>query len=277
MPDMNISNSVVLANGVRMPLLGLGVFPMKEGAETEEAVLTAFEAGYRSIDTASIYANEASVGRAIAHCGIPREEIFITTKVWNSDQGYQSTLKAFERSRKKLMVDTIDLYLIHWPVKGRYLETWKAIEKLYQEGSVRAIGLSNFLIHHLKDILAGCDVAPVINQVEFHPLLQQKVLHQFCIDNKIQLEAWAPLGQGELLTNPTILHLAYKYGKTPAQILIRWDIQHRVVTIPKSSRSQRIIENSRVFDFNISSEDTACIDQLDENRRIGDDPDNFNF
>jgi diketogulonate reductase-like aldo/keto reductase len=260
-----------------MPWLGLGVFPMRQGAETENAVRKALEAGYRSIDTAAAYHNEASVGKAIADSGIARHEIFITTKVWNIDHGYQATLKAFEASRKKLKLDTIDLYLIHWPVKGRYIDTWRALEKLYKDGLARAIGLSNFQIHHLKDILAICEVKPVLNQVEFHPRLRQKDLHQFCIQNEIQLEAWGPLGQGALLTNPVIADLAGKYHKTSAQVLIRWDLQHEVVTIPKSSRPQRIIENSQVFDFAISAEDMARIDQLDEDCRFGDDPDNFNF
>ncbi len=273
----HISDRVVLANGVQMPWLGLGVFPLKEGAETENAVLAALGAGYRSFDTASVYQNEASVGRAVASCGLPRQEIFITTKVWNSDQGYRSTLKAFEQSRERLMLDPIDLYLIHWPVKGRYLDTWRALEQLYEDGRVRAIGLSNFQIHHLEEILAICKIRPVVNQVEFHPYLRQPELHRFCIENQIQLEAWSPLAQGEALTSPVIGELARHYGKTPAQILIRWDLQHQVVTIPKSGRPQRIIENSQVFDFEISLQDMARIDRLDENRRIGDDPDNFHF
>jgi diketogulonate reductase-like aldo/keto reductase len=273
----HISDRVILANGTKMPWLGLGVFPMRQGEETENAVRKALEAGYRSIDTAAAYHNEASVGKAIADSGIARQEIFITTKVWNIDHGYQATLKAFEASRKKLKLDTIDLYLIHWPVKGRYIDTWRALEKLYKDGLARAIGLSNFQIHHLKDILAICEIKPVLNQVEFHPQLRQKGLHLFCIQNEIQLEAWGPLGQGALLTNPVIADLARKYHKTSAQVLIRWDLQHEVVTIPKSSKPQRIIENSQVFDFAISAEDMARIDLLDEDHRFGDDPDDFNF
>jgi diketogulonate reductase-like aldo/keto reductase len=273
----SIRDCTVLNNQVEMPWLGLGVFSMKNGAETENAVRRALDAGYRSIDTAAAYGNEASVGKAIADSGILRQEIFVTTKVWNSDQGYQSTLKAFDESRKKLKLDAVDLYLVHWPVQGRYIETWKALEKIYRDGLARAIGLSNFQIHHMKDILGICEVKPVLNQVEFHPQLRQKELHQFCIDNQVQLEAWSPLGQGNSLKNPTIVGLAQKYNKTPAQLLLRWDLQHEVVTIPKSSHPQRIIENTQVFDFEISPEDVLRLDRLDERHRYGDDPDNFDF
>ncbi len=273
----SIHEYTTLNNGVKMPWLGLGVFTVKNGPETENSVLAALEAGYRSIDTAAAYGNETSVGKAMRDSGIPRQDIFVTTKVWNSDQGYERTLKAFEKSRKRLKLDTIDLYLIHWPVKGRYVDTWKALEKLYQDGAVRAIGLSNFLVHHLKDILAICTVRPALDQVEFHPELRQEALHRFCQENQVQLEAWAPLGRGRTLANSTIADLAGKYQKTPAQILIRWDLQHEVVSIPKSIHRERIHENCQVFDFEIAPEDMQRIDRLDENHRFGADPDNFNF
>jgi len=273
----HITDCTVLNNHVQMPWLGFGVYLVKEGAETEDSVMAALEAGYRSIDTAALYKNEADVGRAIARSGIPRQAVFVTTKVWNADQGYETTLRAFDQSLKKLKMDYVDLYLIHWPVKGKYLETWKALEKLYRDGFVRAIGLSNFLIHHIQDILEICEVRPTVDQVEFHPELRQEGLHRFCIENQIQMEAWMPLGRGRTLTKPTIVAMAEKYGKTPAQILIRWDLQHEVVTIPKSIHPSRIVENSQVFDFEISPEDMARIDDLDENLRFGTDPDNFHF
>ncbi len=273
----SITDRVRLANGVEMPWLGLGVFPMRQGTETYAAVRAALDAGYRSIDTAAAYHNEASVGKAMLDSGIARSEIFVTTKVWNSDQGYRSTLKAFDLSREKLGLDNVDLYLIHWPIKGRYLDTWKALEKLYRDGLARAIGVSNFQVHHLRDVLAVCEVRPVLNQVEFHPQLRQAELHRFCMENQIQLEAWGPLGTGALLKDPAIAGVAQKYHKTPAQVLIRWDLQHEVVTIPKSSHADRIRENSQVFDFAISIEDMLRIDRMDRNNRLGSDPENFDF
>ncbi|GIM45205.1 glyoxal reductase [Collibacillus ludicampi] len=272
-----ISASTVLHNGVEMPWFGLGVYQAKEGEEVEFAVKTAIAVGYRSIDTAAIYENEKGVGKAVKESGVPREELFITTKVWNSRQGYESTLAAFEESRKKLELEYLDLYLIHWPVKGKYKETWKALEKLYKDGWVRAIGVSNFQVHHLEDLLADCEIVPMVNQVEYHPLLTQKELHSFCREQKIQLEAWSPLMRGEVLKHPTVTELAAKYQKTPAQIVLRWDLQNEVVTIPKSVHEHRIKENANIFDFEISREDMERLDGLNQNKRIGPDPDNFNF
>jgi diketogulonate reductase-like aldo/keto reductase len=273
----NITDCTKLNNGLAMPWLGFGVFLMEIGGETELAVKTALDAGYRSIDTAAIYENEASVGKAIQASGIPREELFITTKLWNADQGYDTVLKAFDESMNKLQLESLDLYLIHWPVAGRYVESWKALEKLYQDGRVRAVGISNFQIHHIEDILAKCKVKPMLNQVELHPRLRQADLHQFCVQNQIQLQAWAPLMQGKALDIPEIVGIAEKYGKSPAQILIRWDLQNEVITIPKSITPNRIIENSQVFDFQISEEDMASIDRLNQDKRVGPDPDNFDF
>lgn len=273
----NINETVTLNNGVEMPWLGFGVFQMEEGAETEESVLKALEVGYRSIDTAAAYRNEQSVGRAIKASGLPREELFITTKVWNADQRQGATLAAFETSRQKLGLDYVDLYLIHWPVEGRYRETWQAMEKLYGEGVIRAIGVSNFHIHHLEDIFASSDIRPTVNQVEFHPYLLQAELRQFCADHQVQFEAWSPLAQGKIFDDPTIGELSRKYGKSPAQLLIRWDLQHQVVTIPKSSTPHRIVENAEVFDFEISADDMARLDSLNRNERTGPDPDNFSF
>lgn len=273
----SIKDCTVLNNNVDMPWLGLGVFKMKDGDEAENAIRAALDYGYRSIDTAAIYRNEVSVGRAIRDSRIPRDELFITTKVWNANQGFLSTLKAFDESRNKLQLDVIDLYLIHWPVKGKYTETWKALEKLYTDGSVRAIGLSNFLVHHIQDILEICEIPPMVDQVEFHPQLRQPELHRFCVDHQIQLEAWAPLGQSRSLQNPAVIEIAGKHAKTPAQILIRWDLQLEVVTIPKSSKPERILENSQVFDFSLDSSDMERISRLDENLRFSDDPDTFDF
>jgi diketogulonate reductase-like aldo/keto reductase len=273
----SLTDCTKLNNGLQMPWLGFGVFMMDPGEETELAVKAALDTGYRSIDTAAIYENEASVGKAIHEYGIPRDELFITTKVWNADQGYDTALKAFEESMDKLQLEVLDLYLIHWPVEGRYVESWKALEKLYQDGRVRAIGLSNFQIHHIEDILAMCKVKPVLNQVEFHPRLRQADLHQFFVQNQVQLQAWAPLMQGKALDIPEIVEIGEKYGKSAAQILIRWDLQHEVGTIPKSITPHRIIENSQVFDFQISEEDMATIDNLNQDKRVGPDPDNFDF
>ena len=273
----SITDSVSLNNGVAMPWLGFGVFQMEDGPETEQSVAKALEVGYRSIDTAATYGNERSVGQAIKASGLPREELFITTKVWNSDQRRGATLEAFEASRQRLGLDYIDLYLIHWPVAGHYKETWLALEKLYNEGVIQAIGVSNFHIHHLKDIFASSDIRPTVNQVEFHPYLMQQELRQFCTEHQVQFEAWSPLAQGKIFDDPTLVELSRKYGKTPAQLLIRWDLQHQVVTIPKSSTPHRIVENADVFDFEISADDMARLDSLNRNERTGPDPDNFSF
>ncbi len=270
----SINDSTLLNNGVRMPWLGFGVFKVQEGEEVVNSVKHALKTGYRSIDTAAYYANEEGVGKAIRESGVLRQDLFITTKVWNSEQGYDSTLKAFEASRKKLGLDYLDLYLIHWPVKGKYLDTWKALVKLYEEGLIRAIGVSNFQIHHLKDIMEKSHVVPAVNQVEFHPLLTQKELLAFCKENRVQLEAWGPLIRGQL-NNPILTELSEKYKKTPAQIVLRWDLQHEVVTIPKSITPSRIDENADIFDFELTAEDMDRIDTLNENKRTGPDPDKF--
>ena len=272
----SIADAAILRNGVHMPWLGFGVFKVKEGDEVINSVKQAIRIGYRSIDTAAVYANEKGVGKAIRESGVAREELFITTKVWNTDQGFASTLQAFEASRKKLGLEYIDLYLIHWPVKEKYKETWKALEKLYKEGAVRAIGVSNFQIHHLRDLLENCEVVPLVNQVEFHPLLTQKELLAFCRENHIQLEAWSPLMRGNL-DIPVLKELGKKYQRTPAQIVLRWDLQLEVVTIPKSINPRRIAENARIFDFELAEEDIKRLDALNENKRFGSDPDNFNF
>ncbi len=274
----NLESTTTLNNGVKMPWLGLGVFKVEEGDEVVSSVKAALEAGYKSIDTAAIYGNEAGVGKAIAESNVPREELFITTKLWNSNQGYESTLAAFDESMEKLGLDYLDLYLIHWPTpkQGKYVETWKALEKLYKDGRVRAIGVSNFKISHLEDILANCEIKPMVNQVEYHPRFNQSELHEFCKKNEIQLEAWSPLMQGGLLDDPTLVEIANKYNKSVAQVIIRWDLQTGVVTIPKSTKPHRIIENTDVFDFELSHEDMNKIETLNQNQRMFADPDEFN-
>jgi len=272
-----IDDRVDLANGVRMPVLGLGTYKTPDGAEVENAVRAALDAGYRSIDTASLYDNEKGIGRALKASAIPRERLFITTKVWNAEQGYGETLKAFDKSRSRLGTDYLDLYLIHWPVRDRYVETWRAMEDLLGRGVVRAIGVSNFLVHHLEDLLRAASIKPMVNQFELHPRLYQLALVDFCRSKGIRVEGWAPLMRGRLNDDPLVVRLCEKYGKTPSQVLIRWALEHGFITIPKSVHRDRIVENSLVFDFSLSPDDVALIDSLDRGERTGPDPDNFNF
>ncbi|WP_342543256.1 aldo/keto reductase [Paenisporosarcina sp. FSL H8-0542] len=277
----NIQDTTTLHNGVKMPWFGIGVFKVEEGPELVNAVKFAIKHGYRSIDTAAIYENEEGVGQAIREgineAGIPREELFITSKVWNSDLGYESTIVAYETSLKKLNLEYLDLYLIHWPVEGKYKEAWRALETLYKEGRVKAIGVSNFQVHHLEDLMNDAEIKPMVNQVEYHPRLTQKEIQAFCQEHGIQLEAWSPLMQGQLLDNLVLQEIANKYNKTIAQIILRWDLQNGVVTIPKSTKEYRIVENSTVFDFELTKEEMQRIDELNQNHRVGPDPDNFDF
>lgn len=264
-----------LANGVGMPWLGLGLYKAADGDETEAAVRAALGAGYRSFDTAALYGNERSLGRALAAAGIGRHEFFVTTKVWNDDQGYDSTLRAYERSRTALGLDYVDLYLIHWPVRGRYRETWRALERLYREGAVRAIGVSNFMVHHLNDLLAHCAVPPQVNQIECHPLNTADEIRRYCARRNIAVEAWRPLSRGLLLDHRVIMEIAARHGRTPSQVLLRWNLQHGIITIPKSVTPVRIVENAAIFDFTLGPDDMRRIDGLNENRRLGPDPDSF--
>ena len=273
----NITDCVELNNGLKMPWLGFGVFQIDDGQEVERSVASALEAGYRSIDTAAIYKNERGVGRAIRESGIPREDIFLTTKVWNADQRQQRTMAAFEESLQRLDTAYVDLYLVHWPVEGCYQQTWKVMEEIYHSGRAKAIGVSNFLIHHLQDILAESRIVPAVNQVEFHPYLLQRELLDFCQEHHIQVEAWSPLMQGKIMDEPLIRSIAEKNGKTPAQVTLRWDLQHQVVTIPKSVHANRILENAQIFDFELSAEDMDALDGLDAGKRVGPDPDRFDF
>ncbi|EEL74053.1 aldo/keto reductase [Bacillus cereus] len=277
----NLQSKAVLNNGVEMPWFGLGVFKVEEGPELVEAVKSAIKAGYRSIDTAAIYGNEKAVGEGIRAgieaTGIAREELFITSKVWNADQGYETTIAAYEESLKKLGLDYLDLYLVHWPSEGKYKDTWRALETLYKEKRVRAIGVSNFQIHHLQDVMKDAEIKPMINQVEYHPRLTQKELQAFCKEQGIQMEAWSPLMQGQLLDNETLQEIAEKHGKTTAQVILRWDLQNGVITIPKSTKEHRIIANADVFNFELTKEDMEKIDALNQNHRVGPDSDNFDF
>jgi methylglyoxal/glyoxal reductase len=273
----SIFDKVVLHNGVKMPAFGLGVYKVEEGSQIEETINTALNLGYRLIDTASFYKNEEGVGRAIRSSGIPREELFITTKVWNSEQGYESTLKAFEDSIEKLGLDYLDLYLVHWPVKGKYIETWRALEKLYREGKVRAIGVSNFKIHHLHDLLGQCSEKPAVNQVELHPLLSQQELRDYCQMHNIQIEAWSPLSRGRFLDENVLRQIAAGYGKTSAQVILRWHLQNHIIPIPKSVTPARLKENAELFDFELSPEEMKVIDGLNKDQRFGADPDHIDF
>ena len=273
----DLASAVDLGGGVRIPWLGLGVFKSPPGKETEQAVRWALEIGYRHVDTAALYGNESDVGRALRDSGVPREKVFITTKVWNTDQGYEQSLRAFDVSRKKLDIDVVDLYLVHWPVKAKYKETWKALEKLLADGKVRAIGVSNFLVHHLEDLLKSSSVKPVLNQVEFHPFLVQKELLDFDARSGIRHEAWSPLTRGRSLDHEVITGIGKKHGRTNAQVVPRWDLQLGVVTIPKSVHRERILENSKVFDFSLDADDMARITGLDTGSRIGPNPDTITF
>ena len=251
-----------------MPYLGLGVYLAAAGREVQQAMKHALQIGYRLFDTASIYENESDVGKVIRESSIPRQDIFVTTKLWNSDHGYDKSIKAFHRSLERLGLEYIDLYLIHWPVEGLRRESWRALESLMDTGKCRAIGVSNYLIPHLEELLGYAKVIPMVNQVEFSPFLYLKDLLHFCQLHHIQLESYSPLTRGKKFKHPLLQELSAKYQKTPAQILIRWNLQHEVVVIPKSSHPKRIEENAAVFDFSISPEDMRSLDQLDENYRV---------
>ncbi|MFC7370223.1 aldo/keto reductase [Fictibacillus iocasae] len=274
---MSIHDRTVLHNGVKMPWLGLGVYKAEEGEQVERAIQHALHAGYRSIDTAKLYENEHGVGKAVRESGIPREEIFVTTKLWNTDQGYESALTAFNESLEKLQLNYVDLYLIHWPVANKYKESWRALEEIYRQGKAKAIGVSNFTISQLEDLMSSANVKPMINQVEFHPYLTQKELLAYCSEQGIQLEAWRPLVKGDILQEPVLLKIAEQHSKTAAQVVLRWNLQCGVVTIPKSVNKNRIRENAEIFDFKLSPEEMQAIDGLNRNQRNGADPENFDF
>ncbi|MBL3732371.1 aldo/keto reductase [Lysinibacillus sp. HST-98] len=265
-----------------MPLVGYGVFRVPEGDDLAEAVKTAIVKGYRSIDTAQVYRNEESVGRgiraAIEEGLVTREELFITSKVWNDGLSYEETLAAYDSSLEKIGLDYLDLYLVHWPgIDQNFIEVYKALEKIYQDGRVRSIGVSNFHVYHLESLLKETTVVPVINQIEFHPHLIQEEVRAYCKDKGIQVEAWSPLMNGSLLEEALIRELASKYGKTPAQIVLRYDVQHDVVTIPKTMTPARMVENLAVFDFTLTEQEMAQLDAMNDGLRCGPDPEKFNF
>lgn len=264
---LTLQSHAILNNKVEIPRLGLGVYQTAIGETTLRAVRYALKIGYRHIDTAWLYGNEADVGRAVRESGIRREEIFITTKIWDSDQGYDSTLTACERSLRRLGLSFIDLYLIHWPVHAKSKDTWKAMIQLLKDGKARAIGVSNYEILDMQEILQNFDTVPSVNQVEFHPFLYQEQLLQFCKNNHIQLEAYSPLTRAEKLNHATVKTIAQKYDKTAAQILIRWGLQHDLVVIPKSIHEKRIKENSEVFDFQLEEQDMKLLNSLNEDLR----------
>ncbi|ATO42707.1 aldo/keto reductase [Loigolactobacillus coryniformis] len=265
---------VTLNNGVKMPQFGLGVFKVDNAADIKNSIKWALADGYRLIDTAMIYQNEQWVGEAIRESGVPREDLFITSKLWNSDRGYEGTKAAFEASLQRLGLDYLDLYLIHWPADG-YVESWRAMTDLYHEGKIRAIGVSNFEPHHIDDLLAHSDVVPVVDQIETHPLFQQKELHRYLANHQIVHESWGPLGQGKsnILVDTVLTKIAAKYNKTTAQVVLRWHIDRGVIVIPKSIHEQRLAENANIFDFALTDEEMQAIAGLDQNKRLSHDPD----
>lgn len=273
----DIHGTFSLHNGVKMPYFGLGVYQAENGKEVVNAVHWALEAGYRHIDTASIYKNEIGVGQAIRKSTVDREEVFLVSKVWNSDQGFDNTLRAFDTSLEKLGTDYLDLYLIHWPVEGKYRDTWRALEALYRKGKVKAIGVSNFLQPHLENLLESAEIIPMVNQMEFHPFMVQQELIDFCHSHKIQYEGWSPLMQGHIFEHSIFEEMAARYKKNIAQIVLRWNLQKEVITIPKSSKKEHILANAEIFDFKLKPEDVKFLEGLERGQRFGPDPNNFDF
>jgi methylglyoxal/glyoxal reductase len=259
-----ITSTIKLNNGVEMPRFGLGVWRTPRGIDTQNSVRWALEAGYRHIDTAKLYDNEEDVGLIVANTPVKREEVFITTKVWDTEQGYESTLRSCEDSLKRLGMDYVDLYLIHWPIPGLRGETWRALVKLYESGKCRAIGVSNYTIRHLKELLADTPIVPAVNQIELNPFLYRKELMEFCQSQGIVVESYAPLSRARKLDNQALAGVAAGVHKTPAQVMIRWALQHELVVIPKSVHQERIQENAAVFDFELSPADMYILDGLNE-------------
>ena len=270
------SPQIQLHNGIQMPQLGLGVWKADNDKEVEQAIHWALEAGYRSIDTAMIYRNEEGVGRALKSAGVPRQDIFVTTKLWNDDLRQRNAKHAFEDSLKRLDLDYIDLYLIHWPA-GAYVEAWKVMEDLYDAGRIKAIGVSNFMPEHLDHLISSARIKPMVNQIEYHPYLQQRATLEVCTAHDIAIEAWSPLMQGHMNDVPLLQEIGSVHGKSPAQVILRWNIQKGVITIPKSTNQDRIQQNISIFDFELSEQDMQSIDDLNCDKRFGPDPYTFDF
>lgn len=275
MREYNISSTVSLNNGVDMPVLGLGVFEINKGYDLNKAIIAALEEGYRLIDTAAMYHNERGVGEAIEMSHYPRKKVFVTSKLWNDDHGYDKARKAFDHTMRLLQFEYLDLYLIHWPASEKLKETWKALEDLYEEGRIKAIGVSNFKQHHLEHIMTKANVKPAINQIEFHPRLVQQELVDYCRSQDIRVQAWSPLMRGEVVQVPELQNIAEEHNKTVAQVVLRWNIQKGLLTIPKSSKPQRIRENADIFNFQLSEDEVKQIDALNQNKRTGPDPDHL--
>ena len=266
----DLSNTTLpLSSGAEIPQVGLGVWQSPRGASTRNAVLAALRVGYRHVDTARIYGNEADVGAAVRDSGIARAEIFVTTKLWNDDQGYDSALRAFDASLERLGLDYVDLYLIHWPVAGKRLESWRALERLHDEKRARAIGVSNFLEPHLLELLRTAKHVPDVNQIELTPFLQRRETRALCQEHGIVVEAYSPLTRGRRLGHPVVAGVAQRVGRTPAQVLLRWGLQHGHVVLPKSTRPERIAENGALFDFALDAESMSALDALEENLTTG--------
>jgi len=269
----SLADIVEVAPGVEMNRLGLGTYRADEGPDVEGEVAAALSLGYRLIDTAALYRNEASIGQALAASGVPREHVFVTTKLWNTDQGYDSAFAAFDGSLTRLGFDRVDLYLIHWPIAGKTRETWRAMEEILASGRTRAIGVCNFLPHHLEELLSFANTPPAVDQFEHHPRLQQPELVAFCFEHGITPQAWAPVMRGRVLLIPELVQIAQAHRKSPAQVSIRWILQRGVTTIPKSIHENRIRENADVYDFELSPEEMAIIESLDQGVRLGPHPD----
>jgi len=271
----SLEDRVLIAPGVSMARLGLGTYKSAEGPDVEGEVSYGLERGYRHVDTAALYGNERGVGSALRASGLARDQYTVATKVWNSDQGYEATLKAFDASLERLGLEYVDLYLIHWPMPKHTRDTWRAMEEIHASGRAKAIGVCNFLVHHLEDLLSFADVPPALDQVEHHVRLQQPGLRAFCREHGITLQAWAPIMRGRVCDIPEVVEIAGRHGKTAAQVALRWILQHGVTTIPKSVHRERVAENADVFDFELTTEEMAALDGLDREARIGGHPDQF--